>query len=179
MDENILYGVLVIIIIIVIYKSITIGFNHVTIYDKLLNGFYESDSTFCEEAGVDMFCLYIDDDVDSKGDRAMYILMSSGESLIINEPTIGKITPRFADRLCSNPDEPRIYTIEFKELSDECADVFPEKQTLRFYPIIGKIVMYTDDDVITGVFYKNCVQTELKSILKDQNDDNDDDDDDE
>lgn len=169
MVDKIFGAILVIIIIILVLMSFGDG-HHKYVYDKLLNGFYESDTSFCEEAGIDMFCLYIDDDVDYYGNRAVYILMHSNDKLILNEPTVAKITPHgFSNMMSPGPDSPKFYNIEFKDLSDECADIFPHKQIIRFYPIIGKIVMYTEENVITGVFYKNCTQTELKSIMKDDN----------
>jgi hypothetical protein len=165
MDKNIFYGLVIFIIFVLIYFIYKNIFKHIQIYDKLINGFYESDDSFCSEAGIDMFCLYIDDDVDSDGNRASYILMNSNENLIINEPTIAKIVPKWEDMWFSDPNLPKLYSIEFKDLSTECADIFPANQTLRFYPTIGKIVLF-DDDIITGVFYKNGIQTELKSILE-------------
>ena len=35
------------------------------------------------------------------------------------------------------------------------------KQTLKFYPMLGKIVMY-NEDIVTAVLYKSGINTEIK-----------------
>jgi len=131
------------------------------IFKKLLHGFYEADSSFCEESSIDTFCIYIDDKINSDGVFPCYILMKSDDVIIINEPTTIKISQNWSWG-SSDPSNPIYYDIEFDN-SEETAEIFPNHQKLRFYPNIGKIVLYNEDTVY-GVLYKNGSTTELKHI---------------
>jgi hypothetical protein len=61
-----------ILIVICIYLLYT--YTTLSIYDQLLNGFYEADPGFCFESGLDMFYLYLNNDVSMLGARSCYIL---------------------------------------------------------------------------------------------------------
>lgn len=172
MIENLNFYVvlIVILILIIIYTNL----NQSKIYDKLIGGFYEADASFCAESEIDTFCMYLDDDIDSHGTRACYLLMKSGDNLIINEPATAKITQRFSWSNDSSIQIPKNFDIEFSDISDEILDFFPYKQKMKFYPKIGKIVLYLDDTVY-ATFYKNGINSELKSVdvdddIEDEND---------
>lgn len=172
MIENLnIYVVLITILILVIIFT---QLNQQKVYDKLIGGFYNGDDRFCEESEIDLFCLYLDDDVDSHGTRAGYILMKSGDNLVLNEPTTIKLTRHWS--WSSDPMVPKYFDIEFNDLNDEVTEFFPNKQTLRFYPTIGKIVLFSGDTIF-GVFYKSGYESELQSIMS-ENDENDGDNDD-
>jgi len=130
-----------------------------SIYDQLLNGFYEADPDFCEEAGLDMFCLYLNNDVNILGARSCYILASKDDEIIINEPTTAHITSQWTWSWFSDPTKPKYFNVKFD--FDIDSDIFPNEQCIRFYPDIGKLVLYTDD-TITAVLYKNGAYSELK-----------------
>lgn len=134
---------------------------------SLLSGFWEADVSFCEESGLDLFCLYLDEDYDMFGSRACYILASQDNTIVLNEPTVANIT--FSWFTLSNfypgMDAAKYFNVSFKSISKEAEDTFPKYQKIRFYPICNKIVLYYDN-TITAVLYKNPVNTELKSILK-------------
>src|SRR6185369_706032 len=123
-----------------------------SIYDQLLNGFYEADPDFCDEAGIDMFYLYLNNDATIWGDRSCYILASIDDEIIINEPTTAHITSQLTwSNFSSNLTTPKYFNVKF-DIDD--SDIFPSEQKIRFYPSIGKIVLYTGD-TITAVLYKN------------------------
>lgn len=157
---NIYIVIITLLIIIIIY----INFNQANVYNKLISGFYNADESFCEESDIDTFCIYIDDDIDSSGSRACYILMKSGDELLLNEPATLKLNQHLS--WSSNPSQPRYFDVEFANISDSAVEFFPLQQTIRFYPITGKIVLYYEDTVF-GVFYKSGVETELKTVLDD------------
>ena len=154
-----IYIIIIIILLIYIFFGNTSG----KIYNKLLHGFYEADESFCEESGIDTFCIYIDDKKNDDSVFPCYILMKSDDTLIINEPTTVKISQNWS--WFADPNI--IYDIEFDN-SEETSAIFPNQQKLRFYPNIGKIVLYNEDTVY-GVLYKNGSTTELKHIQEEEN----------
>lgn len=164
MMHNNLFAVIVILVLYIFYTSYSNNSQQYSDMNKLINGFYEADSSFCIESGLDMFCLYLDEDMDYYGNRACYILAKKDGEIIINEPTVAnlKYNPKLFDYDISSP---KYFDIKFKDLDEECEEDFPSDQKIRFYPSIGKIVMYYDD-TITSVLYKNPVNTELKSLIK-------------
>lgn len=136
---------------------------------NLLSGFWEADSSFCEESGLDLFCIYLDEDYDSMGKRACYILASQDDAVILNEPTTATISLQWArlNNYSMSLHDPKYFTISFKEISDDGVDIFPKHQQMRFYPICNKIVLFYDD-TITAVLYKNPINTELRSIIQEK-----------
>jgi hypothetical protein len=81
--------------------------------------------------------------------------------IIINEPTTAHITSQLTwSNLSSNPAKPKYFNVKF-DIDD--SDIFPNKQSIRFYPDIGKIVLYVGD-TITAVLYKNGANSEIKHI---------------
>lgn len=135
----------------------------VIIYDQMINGFYDADSSFCEESGIDMFSLFLDNDVyGSTG----YILMTKNGDFILNDPVTIKL---YMHQLNWNnwtldPTKEKVFTIEFTGIDEDLEDIFPKKQLLKFYPILGKIVMY-NKDTITAVMYKSGINSEIKNTI--------------
>lgn len=154
---NFLITIIVLLLICIIYITST------NIYDKLLNGFYEADSSFCEESGIDMFCIYFDGDISSNGSRACYILAKKDDEIIINEPTVAKITSQWGND--SDPTSVKYFNVLFEDIGEEIEEVFPKKQVIRFYPNLGKIVLF-DENVITACLYKNGINSELKTLME-------------
>jgi len=149
--------IIVILLILLIFSYASKGY----IYDKLLSGFYNADTDFCDEAGLDMFCLYINNDIDKSGRRSGYVLMKSDDNILLNEPTSIKLTRniQFFNKNIIH------YNIEFEDINNE--DVFPRVQLLKFYPMSGKLIL-SCDDTIYGVFYKSGQDSEIKYIMDKQ-----------
>lgn len=153
--------VIIVILILIIIYLITTGPG---IFNELVNGFYEADASFCKEADLDTFCIYFDDDISLNNSRPCYILAKRGNDIVINEPCSVKLNLKWSTMLDSTE---KHFSVEFRDLSDEITDVFPQNQTMKYYPQIGKIVMY-DSDTITYVGYKNSMNTEMKTVTRDQ-----------
>ena len=159
------FAIFIIIIIIMIYMITKIQIQS-KIYNTLLSGFYNGDEKFCYESGIDTFCMYIDDNIESSSNtRGCYLLMKSGSDLILNEPIIIKLNQHWT---FNNANSPVYFDVEFKNLDDNIKEFFPNKQQLRFYPTIGKIVLFSGD-IIYGVFYKSGYESELKMIAEESN----------
>lgn len=158
MFETINFFVVIILILIIIIAYISWG--KMQIFDHLVSGFYESDASFCQESGLDMFCIYLDDDI-KNGERSCYILAKRNDDIIINEPCTVHLNLKCGSLYDTTP---KYFTAEFKDISDECAEVFPRTQNLQYYPMIGKVILH-DGDTVTFVGYKNGMNTEMKSAV--------------
>lgn len=149
------FAIIIFILIVIISYTYYIRAN---IFNQLVNGFYEADGSFCEESGLETFFIYIDSDVLSNGERGCYILAKRGDEIIINEPCTIKLSLKSTALDITA----KYFTAEFKDLSDECAEVFPVSQKLQFYPGTGKIMLYADN-VVTFAGYKNGINTETRA----------------
>ncbi len=159
---NYLYGLVIILTILII-----IYYQQSCVLYALLSGFWEADSSFCEESGLDLFCIYFDEDHDAAGSRPCYVLASQNNNIVLNEPTVATISMQWFrwSNFNFSLKSPKYFNITFKNISDECIDVFPKHQEIRFYPICGKIVLFYNA-IITAVLYKNPLNTELKALTQ-------------
>lgn len=166
-EFNKLHGILIVFTLLLIWIAHTQYQTY--ILHNLLSGFWEADSSFCEESGLDLFCIYLDEDYDIGGNRACYVLASQDNAVILNEPTVASISLQWTRLNNYSPtvNDPKYFNISFKNISEESVDIFPKHQEMRFYPICNKIVLFYND-VITAVLYKNPINTELKSIIKEK-----------
>jgi len=153
-----MFEIIVVILVILILYIVSSCY----IYTKLIGGFYEADDEYLEEAGIDNFSIYIDDC--TSNERSCYILMSSGATTVINEPTIAKLSQHF--HWSSDLSKPVYFDVEF-DMSDEVVNSFPNKQQIKFYPNTGKMVLF-NDETIYAVLYKNAVLSELKQIVSEK-----------
>lgn len=151
--------IFVIIIVIILIAWMSGMFTHNTHLMQSLSGFWEADSSFCEEADLDMFCIYFDG---TTKEKACYILASSKDKMILNEAT----TAKFSKKLAWSTDwsKPQYFTVTFGKI-DRSDDIFPEVQDLCYFPNCNKLV-FKYQDTITAVLYKNPVNTELEQIIK-------------
>ena len=153
---NIFAFIIFILIALIAYMQLT---KH-KIFDQLVSGFYESDQSFLQESGVDLFCIYIDNEV-LNGYRSCYVLAKKDNDIIINEPTSIKLTQKTTDY---NVDKPKCFAVKFLDITDEIIEIFPKNQTMKYYPLTGKIILMNRDEV-TFVGYKNGINTEMKSVI--------------
>lgn len=166
MLENLnIYVVIIIILVIMLFYQYICTNN---VYDELIHGVYQADESFCEESGIDLFTMYIDNDNINSSDRSGYVLASTEDSILINEPVVMRLSRNWNFGDASEI----IYDVEFLGLSDEVSEFFPTMQSIKFYPKIGKIILYYDD-TITAVLYKNSVNTELKYVMQEIEEQND------
>lgn len=135
--------------------------------NNMIGGFWDASPDFCQESGLDMFCIYFENEVGFNGERACYILAKMQNEVIINEPTVAKISLSWMslNNWSSNLKVPKFLKIEFKTLSNDCPEDFLQTQSIRFYPLTGKLVLFYKD-TITAVLYKNTINSELDELLK-------------
>ena len=147
----------VIVIIILLLFSCYYYSNYCTCND-LLYGFWEADPSFCKDAGLDMFCFYI-----NKNNKKGYLLGKHSDNIFINQPIDINISWNYGlygvhKNTCMNG------TILFKNLEPHLYDNFPPKQKIKFFPLMGKIVLYTDKTVYM-ILYQNKCLSELSNII--------------
>lgn len=156
------YFSLVIIIIIFIFGSYRYGQNASQM--EMLHGFWETNSEFNKEAGLQMFTFYIGKKYNNKY-QAYLLMVESGDDqkLLINEPISFKILESYMD-IFSNS-ECREMILRFHNLE---TSLIPNVLKIRFYPHTSKIVL-SDDKKIYAVFFKNPVLSEMEHIMTEKN----------
>jgi hypothetical protein len=129
--------------------------------DTLLKGFWRADSDFCEQAELELFVVYLGDDVGYiRHCRNGYLLAANKNGIILNNPirlTIGgniNLTPYLAGQKNYNA------SIDWQDTPPDDADAFPSEFELAYYPQSGKIVMHKDNQVLASL-WKDCQMSSL------------------
>lgn len=151
------------IVIVLIYVSYKYGY-HKSGMD-LLTGFWESDTGFNKEAGINSFTFYIGEK--TAGQYPAYLLMiESGEpnKFLINEPV--SLTMEEPIKNILSCVDYREFYICFHEIE---SNLIPKKIMARFYPHSGKLVL-SHNNKIYGVLFKNLILTEMENIKRDLTD---------
>lgn len=130
---------------------------------ELLPGFWEANSEFNREAGLQLFSFYIGDKND--GVYPAYLLMvedGDDQNMLINEPTQFIINEPFTNFIAT--DDCREMLLKFDKLE---TDLIPYMLKMRYYPRTTKMVLY-DHSKIYAVLFKNSVLSELERIKKEK-----------
>lgn len=110
------------------------------------------------EAGLSNLMLYLDNKT------GHIFLQKSGGEIMLNDTFDWSITSNMSQNLNADINQKRIFTIYFKEIE---SDDFPTKQTLEFYPAVGKIILRQKNTVF-AVLYKDSVASEIKNLIPDK-----------
>jgi hypothetical protein len=154
------YIILVVLSIILIFMAYQIGRTRGDM--SMLQGFWESNSEFNKEAGLDTFTFYIGDKYSNKYPSYLLMVESGAEqTILINEPTTFTLNESFMN--FSN--DYREFKIKFNNLETQ---LLPSTLTMKFYPHTSKIVLY-DQKKIYAVFFKNLVLSEMERIKNEKN----------
>ena len=158
--------IIILIIILIWYYNVYYNMKNTK---NMLYGFWEADENFCKEAGLDLFHIYFDDP-SKNSEIGCYLLAQKNGEIIINDPVTCHININcsYLNNWRINNAVPKFCTVYFNDIDYE---FFPNYQELRLYILCGKMVLYTGD-TITGVFYKNLINTELKFIKDDTKNNN-------
>ena len=149
------YIILVVLSIILIFIAYQIGRTRGEM--SMLQGFWESNSEFNKESGLDTFTFYIGDKYSNKYPSYLLMVESGAEhTILINEPTTFTLNESFMN--FSN--DYREFKIKFNNLETQ---LLPSVLTMKFYPHTCKIVLY-DQKKIYAVFFKNLVLSEMERI---------------
>ena len=170
--------------IIIIFALILLSFNSRIAEDNIMKGFWNADASFCKKAELDMFVLYLGDNVSYGGNsRHGYLLASNEHGIILNNPIrmsfsgAVNILPGLAS--CKKYD----VSIDWKDTPPADSRAFPTNCKACYYPRYGKLVFYEDDQIIVSLWKDNqmssLVSTESlhpDSVIMDEDDISDNDD---
>jgi hypothetical protein len=135
-----------------------------------LQGFWQTNASFNEEAGLYMFTIYIGKKMGCN--YPAYLFMISGDdeqTVLINEPTTLNLRESMRSMLGFH--DYREFTLNFND-TPELEELLPKTLQLRFYPQTGKIMM-VDDKKIYAVLFKNSILSEMERIKEGDNEKND------
>ena len=150
------YIILVVLSIILIFITYQIGRTSGDM--SMLQGFWESNSEFNKEAGLDTFTFYIGDKCSNNYPSYLLMIESGAEqTILINEPTTFTINDSFMN---FSYDDCREFKIKFNNLETQ---LLPSVLTMKFYPHTCKIVLYNHKKIY-AVFFKNLVLSEMERI---------------
>jgi hypothetical protein len=163
-------GLVLLILMIVVYISRKLE-------NILLSGFWSANASFCQDADLQWFVMYLGDDTGYiRHIRNGYICAANDEGIIINNPVTIKFGPSMTFR--PGMSQCKIYniSIEWDTEDLDIEDVFPSELQLAYYPKYGKIVMYKDDTV-KAILWKDLQTTSVttteelipKNIAKEKN----------
>jgi hypothetical protein len=129
----------------------------------MLKGFWCANASFCQDADLDWFVLYIgDDDGIIKHSRYGYICVANHDGIIINS----SITINFGLSTAITPGLSHCKTyninIEWDDDEPDIEDVFPSNLQLTYYPKYGKIVLYKNDTV-KAILWKDLQTSAISS----------------
>ena len=149
------YIILVVLSIILILIAYQIGRTRGEM--GMLQGFWESNTEFNTESGLDSFTFYIGDKCSNKYPSYLLMIESGAtQNILINEPTTFTLDESSMNFLYDY----REFKLKFNNLE---TSLLPSVVTMKFYPHTCKIVLY-DHKKIYAVFFKNLVLSEMERI---------------
>ncbi len=147
--------IVITIVLIIIFVFITIKYME----NALLDGMWNASANFCEQAGLQSMLLYLQPSFTHV--RCGYIIMTTDEGIIINDPVKITIWPSMSFSAYKK------HKIDIEWQDSDGYDYFPSNQTMYYYPLLGKMVLMNDDEV-TAVLYKNTItSSELVNSVPD------------
>lgn len=129
---------IVIILLVFLYRIIATSIIMNT-SENLIYGFWQAHPAFCDEANIDMFCIYLE-----PGSRNMcWILIVSKNDIITNHFTTYSISSKWwsVSNWSSNINTPKDFEITFKELPNNMKHEFPLIQNIKFYMSNNKLIL--------------------------------------
>jgi hypothetical protein len=122
--------------------------------ENLLKGFWCADGEFCEKAELEMFILYIGDNVSLfNSNKECYLLAANEQGVILNNACYFNFSGININPIVNNSKEYNI-NVTWKNTTPEDENAFPKKCQLIYYPYLGKIVIKKNKEVI-AILWKN------------------------
>lgn len=138
---------------IIIFMLVLMTFMSRAAEDTLLKGFWRADADFCDRAELEMFVLYLGDNVGYiRHCRNGYMLAANQQGIILNNPiklTLSgnvNILPGLAK--CKNYNA----SIDWLESPPDDPNTFPSEFQATYYPRYGKLVLYQGDEVLASLW---------------------------
>lgn len=143
-NANVLYiiGALIVFTIVLIYLT------KKYVYDANLKGFWKADPEFCKKAELEMFMLYLGDNISQIGHkRNSYWLAATDSGVILNNPA--KLS--FSASMSHSYD----VSIDWLDSPPDDENAFPTECSLVYYPKYSKLVFYQNDEVLVILWKDN------------------------
>lgn len=174
-QQKFLYGIILFIIIIVVYRISSI-LSITNTGKNIIGGLWQGHPSFCNESGIDMFYIYFDIfdtlpsnkslDLKKKGVKNMcWILMTNKDQVIVNHITTYLLSPRWLikDNWSTDTSKPKCYNIIFGDIPEIMKDTFPKSQQVKMNINLNKIIL-ADNDTAYFVGYKDSRISDLISL---------------
>lgn len=146
---------------IIVFIFVLLTFTSKISEDKLLKGFWRADADFCDKAELEMFVLYLGDNVGYVSHcRNGYLLAANEQGIILNNPIklslSGNINIFPGMSKCKNYNA----SIDWLESPPDDPETFPTEFQATYYPKYGKLVLYQGDEVLASL-WKDCQMSAL------------------
>jgi len=142
--------------LIIVFAIVLIAFNNRSLENSILRGFWCADASFCQKAELEMFVLYLGDNISYAGNsRNGYLLAANKNGIILNNP-IEMNFKGYVNVLPHMPDEINYdVVIDWKDNPPTDEQAFPTYCKASYYPKYGKLVFYHDNQVIASLWKDN------------------------
>ncbi len=144
---------------IIIFMLVLMTFNARAAEDTLLKGFWRADAEFCENAELEMFVLYLGDNISYlRHCRNGYLLAANKNGIILNNPM--QITLYGGMNLTPGISTQKNYngSIDWQDMPPDDEEAFPSEFEMAYYPQCGKLVLHKDNEVLASL-WKDCQMT--------------------
>lgn len=143
-STNILLGAVIIFVILLVWSIRSIE-------SSLLTGFWKADARFTQESGLITMIIYLGEP-SIVGTRKGYIIAANDAGLILNNP----INISFGGGYSLSPFmcTYKEYDINIDWIDEDQPSYFPSRQTLYFYPNLGKLILAHGTE-IKAILYKD------------------------
>lgn len=147
----------------IVFMLVLMTFMYRTSESNLMKGFWRADVEFCKKAELEMFLLYLGDNVSYTGNlRHGYLLAANSQGIILNNPI--KLSLSGGKNLLPGIATCKKYnaTIDWLDTPLDDPTAFPTEFQVEYYPRHGKLVLYRDDEVLASL-WKDCQMSALES----------------
>ena len=148
---------------IIIFMLVLMSFNSRVSEDTLLKGFWRADAEFCTQAELEMFVLYLGDNVSYlRHRRNGYLLAANEYGIILNNPIELSLSGNI--NLVPGIAKVKNYDgfIDWQESPPEDENAFPDEFQVAYYPQCGKLVLHKDNEVLVSL-WKDCHMSAMTS----------------
>ena len=120
-----------------------------------MKGFWKGDADFNDQAGVELFLIYMGESSALSSSRPGYILIKNSDGIIINNAVEFKLSG--GKSINPGLSSCREYAVTIDWLGEEDYSFFPSEQEMYYYPENGKIVFFADDQVHAILYKDNSI----------------------
>lgn len=141
--------------LIIIFVLVLLSFSARSAENKLLKGFWRADAEFCDKAELEMFVLYLGDNIGYVNHcRNGYILAANEQGIILNSPIQMKLSGGTTMSLGLASCKDYAAVIDWQGNEPDAA-TFPSELRVAYYPNHGKLLLYQGDQVLASL-WKDC-----------------------